>query len=62
MGLMGFELVIISDFDESSRAVVPLKDNTPLLVNPDAIKAFKVACKFFESIARRDAELIHVGS
>ena len=58
---MTYGLMIISDFEESSWAVMPLKYNAPLLVDPNAVKVFKIAWEFFKSITRRDSELVNFG-
>jgi hypothetical protein len=45
--------MVIDNFHIESVSVPPLKTNTPLIVNADAVLSFSVAFEQFQFIARR---------
>jgi hypothetical protein len=45
--------MVIDNFHIKSVPIPPLKTNTPLIVNADAVLSFSVALERFQFIARR---------
>jgi hypothetical protein len=50
--------MVIHDFDVLGSAACPPKADSPLVVDPDAVLALAVAPQGFQSIARRDPQVI----
>ena len=44
--------MIINDLHIKSVPPIPSEANAPLIINPDAVLAFTVPCKFLQTIAR----------
>jgi hypothetical protein len=56
----GWLLMVILDDNIVSTSIFPAKADAPLLVNSDAELAFSVTFECFESVRRRDAEIVDV--
>jgi len=52
--------VVIHYFDVPGRAFSPLKANAPLLVDADATLSAPITVQSFETIARRDMQIIEL--
>lgn len=54
--------MVIHDFDDLSSATRPPKADSPLVIDADAVLALAVAPEGFQSIARRDPQVIEAAS
>ena len=52
--------MIINDFHVVGVSFCPFKADAPLIVNADAVLSFAVASQSFQSVGRRDAQIIQI--
>jgi len=52
--------VIINDFHFSINSVIPKEADSPLIINPDAILTFPVSNQLFQSVLRRNPQIIDI--
>ncbi len=53
-----FTSMVINNFDISGISVFPFETESPLLVYPNAVLTFSISGQGFESVRRRNAEVI----
>ena len=52
--------MIVYNFHLLGIASIPDKNNTPLLINSDAVIILIIAFQFFQPVARRHSQIINV--
>lgn len=62
LGIMSFPLVVVGQSNIKSRAVVPPKDDSPLVIHSDAPETRQPAAQLFKVVRRRCTEVIDIGS
>ena len=55
-------LMIIGDFDPMRVAIFPSETHAPLIIDADAVLAFAIAPKLFETIARNRLKVLETSS
>jgi hypothetical protein len=52
--------VIVYDFNVMGATIAPNETDPPLIVNPYAVLAFSVSGEGFQSVSRRNAEIVNI--